>query len=311
MRVFISSVVRGFEPFRDAASEAVTSLGYEAVRAEAFGARPETPRRACLKEVRASDLTIVLLGESYGTVQDSMLSATHEEFREAKDRSSVAVLVQAGVEPDPRQEEFIREAQQWAGGRFTDTFESPSELRAKVTRLLHRYALDQASGGVDGGALEARAREALLAQPNHSLQRIHVVVAGGPGQTVVRPAQLDDPEFSRSILQRALFAPEPILDPRLGTQTDCSGGRVSLRQGDRGGSLTVSEDGTVSVALPARPEVRGHAFGLVPLIEEDIAQLLENILAFVAGVLDHVDPARRMSGGWANPRPCLGSDAQV
>ncbi len=52
MRVFISSVITGYEHFRVAVAAAVESLGHEVIRAEDFGASPGTPQQACLGGVR-------------------------------------------------------------------------------------------------------------------------------------------------------------------------------------------------------------------------------------------------------------------
>lgn len=43
MKVFISSLISGLEALRDAASSGVTTLGHRAVRAEDFGATPDSP----------------------------------------------------------------------------------------------------------------------------------------------------------------------------------------------------------------------------------------------------------------------------
>jgi hypothetical protein len=62
MKVFISSVIAGFEDFRDAAAQAIRTLGHEVIRAEHFGASPETPQRTCLAEVREAEVVILILG---------------------------------------------------------------------------------------------------------------------------------------------------------------------------------------------------------------------------------------------------------
>ncbi len=51
VRVFISSVITGYERYRDAVAAAVESLGHAVVRAEDFGALPGTPQQACLDGV--------------------------------------------------------------------------------------------------------------------------------------------------------------------------------------------------------------------------------------------------------------------
>src|SRR2546423_4923474 len=97
MKVFISSVISGFEAYREAAAHAARILGHEVVRAEDFGASPDSPQRACLAAVRAADTVLLLLGARYGDPQPSGLSPTHEEYREAREIRSVLAFVQIEV----------------------------------------------------------------------------------------------------------------------------------------------------------------------------------------------------------------------
>jgi hypothetical protein len=46
MKIFISSLISGFEPFREAARSAIANLRHEAVMAEEFGAQPTSPQIA-------------------------------------------------------------------------------------------------------------------------------------------------------------------------------------------------------------------------------------------------------------------------
>ena len=64
MKVFISSVIDGFAEFRDAAIDAVTSLGHTVKRTEDNPAAPHSARQACLSGVRDADVTVTLLGSS-------------------------------------------------------------------------------------------------------------------------------------------------------------------------------------------------------------------------------------------------------
>ena len=119
MRIFISSVISGFESHRDAAASAVEDLGHEVVRAEDFGATTSSPQKACLAGVRKPDLTILLLGTRYGAKQPSGLSATHEEYREAQGRQPVLAFVQEQVDYEVPQADFIREVREWETGSLT------------------------------------------------------------------------------------------------------------------------------------------------------------------------------------------------
>ena len=293
MRVFISSVIRGFESFRRAAAEAVESLGYTVVRAEDFAARADTPQRACLEAARNANLTIVVLGARYGDPQESGLSATHEEFREAREHGAVLVFVQEGVEPEPAQAELIDEARAWATGRLTDTFRDPADLRSKVTRTLHEHVLRAEAGEADPAELAARARSLLPRHANRSASRMHIVVAGGPHREVLSPSQLEDPEFARGIIQQALFGSEPIFDPSEGTSSRVVDGGILVEQ--ERATVEITEDGAARVAVPSVRRERDPRAGLQVLIEEDVRDALTATLLFAGYLLNEVDPHHRLS----------------
>jgi len=145
MQVFISSLIRGQEALRDAAASAVANFGHTPVRAEDFGATPNSPQQACLAEVREADILLLILGAEYGAVQASGLSATHEEYREARDSTPVLVFIRDGIDPEQLQAEFIREVRGWEHGHFTAGFSNASELRDKVMRAIHDFALEAAA----------------------------------------------------------------------------------------------------------------------------------------------------------------------
>lgn len=110
MQVFVSSVITGLEAFWHAAVSAITTLGYQAVRAEDFSASSQSSRQECLAAVRSSDAMVLLLGETYGQQQQSGLSATHEEYREPRNNTPVLAFVEGGITPEPRQSQFIKKS---------------------------------------------------------------------------------------------------------------------------------------------------------------------------------------------------------
>ena len=77
MKVFISSLVSGYEPLREAARSAVRALRHEPVMAEDFGALPHSPQIACLRGIRESDLVLLILVDRYGAPQGDSTSRRH------------------------------------------------------------------------------------------------------------------------------------------------------------------------------------------------------------------------------------------
>ena len=146
MRVFISSIISGMEEFRDAAVRGARCLAHETIRAENFGAQADSPRNSCLAGVREADAVILLVGERYGTRQPSGLSATHEEYREAKERCPILVMVQDGVEREVSQTNFLNEVRDWTAGLYTASFTNADQLLDAVVRALHELEMAQNAG---------------------------------------------------------------------------------------------------------------------------------------------------------------------
>ena len=94
MDIFISSVIREFDEYRRATRRAIESLGHTALVAEDFPATAKSPQRACLEGVRRANILVLLLGERYGAIQESGLSATHEEYRAIREDKPVLAFVQ-------------------------------------------------------------------------------------------------------------------------------------------------------------------------------------------------------------------------
>ena len=141
MKVFISSLIAGFEPYRSISREVVRNITPSTdhwLRILARG--PTSPQAACLAGVREADLVVLILGERYGARQQTGLSATHEEYRAARETKPVLAFVQEGMEAEEAQMDFIHEVQGmveralpcWLpfGGRTSDG-PDPSAIRLR------------------------------------------------------------------------------------------------------------------------------------------------------------------------------------
>ena len=295
MKVFISSLIRGFEEFRAAAVAAVRSLGHEPITAETFEAGVSSPRVACLQGVREADVVVLILGTEYGAVQAvSGLSATHEEYREAKEHRPVIAFVQEGLERDPQQEAFVREVEDWSDGLFRGGFRTAEELRDAVTQSLHRLELTAAAAPVDGGEMIARAIE-LLPRDNRNIIRrggplLHLAVVGGPAQTILRPVEIEQPEFARGLLREATYGGSAIFDPAHGSERTFADGSLQLTQ-ETGAAIVIDERGSVRLSVPI-----ASGSGMIgALVEEHVADALGRALGHAAEMLTKIDETERLS----------------
>ena len=152
--VFISSVIKGFEAYRQTAREAVELMDHRPVMSESFGARPYSSGTACIHEVEQSDVYLLILGPNYGFETDEVLSVTQTEFRAARAAGRPILAFVQQCEMDSKQAAFRQEVEAYQGGVFRDTFSSPTELKDKVIQALRR--LETMSQAIPDDAFRSR-----------------------------------------------------------------------------------------------------------------------------------------------------------
>ena len=97
-KIFVSSVIKDFEAFRQAAQTGIELLGHAPVMAEKFSSRTYSSEVACISEVQNSDLVVLVLGNKYGFKTSENISVTHSEYLAAKKTGKpILVFVQDGV----------------------------------------------------------------------------------------------------------------------------------------------------------------------------------------------------------------------
>lgn len=284
VKVFISSLIRGQEEYRNAAEEAIAVLGHQAIRAEQFPASAATPQQACLAGVREADVVILILGARYGATQGSGLSATHEEYREARERKPVLVFIEAGVEAEPAQRALIDEVEGWATGHFRASFQRVGQLNAAVIRGLHEHELALSAGSVDENEMLLRARALVPERRGMGTGgELVVALAGGPHQQVLRPAELDHPGLARDLQREALFGDHSVLDASEGTAVSVRGDALFLEQ--RSASVLLDQAGSVRILRSLSTGDR-HRAQLSAIIEEDVIESVGEALRFAGWLLD-------------------------
>jgi hypothetical protein len=297
MKVFLSSVISGMEEYRAAARKVAETLGYTVTAAEDFGASPLSPQQVCLGAVRDADVVVLILGARYGAPQASGVSPTHEEYRDARGVKPVLAFVQADVIREPDQEAFVQEVSGWEGGGYRESFDTPVSLAAAVTRRLHEWELSQQAGPVDEEELVARTAGLLPTRSAHAagITPLHIAVAGAPGQQVLRPGALDDPELHRDMQREAVYGDHPVFDPEQGVEQPVVRG-ITLMIRQANAEITLDEQGNVRVTRPGRDMSRGaRTMGGIPsLVEEDVRDRVADGIRYASWLLNHVDSTNRL-----------------
>lgn len=292
MKVFISSVVKGLEAERDAVAVAAATLGCEVRRSEDFGAQERSPREACLDGVRWADAVVLILGERYGGELPSGLSATHEEYREARGRGTVLAFVRRDAAFERGEEEFAAEVRGWQGGLYTGEFATPEELKEKVTRALHDYAVRRAQTPFEAAALRGRALARIPRQPSSS-PTLHMGLATAPELVVLGPARLQDSGLQRDVQALAQLGANAILDRGEACRFELSPGQLDLVQSPSN-RFGIDQQGCITMAADVSRRGGGIA-ALGVIIEEELHGMLVRMCQLASEVLDVADGDRRLT----------------
>jgi hypothetical protein len=293
MKIFISSLIAAMGAVRAAAREAVMQLGHEPVMAEDFGAQPTSPQIACLQGLRQSAAVVLILGQDYGTKQSSGLSATHEEYREAKDSRPVFAFVQEGVTRDADQAAFVREVQAWDTGLFRDGFSNAEQLRAQVSRRLHEWEIATMAGPVDEQELLRRALSLIPEEQRGYYRAGHslvLTIASGPRQAILRPAEIERSAFHEEVLQALLFGTQRLFTPSKPTTPSIQDHAPMITHDNGAGIGRLDAEGNLMLRLPLAAAAHG-----VVVIEEDVTGALTAGLRFAVWLLDRIDQTQRLT----------------
>lgn len=148
MKIFVSSVAKDLKGERDAVTRQILKLGDTPIAMEHFGSTPYPPLEECLGKVEESDLMVLILGPSYGSVHvGTDISYTENEFKHAKqigiDILAFAVAdlkakieVMNGHDAAQSYKRFLDAVQQ---DQTYDTFDSPDQLATAVTTAIANY----------------------------------------------------------------------------------------------------------------------------------------------------------------------------
>lgn len=221
MKVFISSVIEGFEDERKTAKIAVESLSMEPVMAEGFSAKPFSSQVACLEGVRRSGIYVGILGARYGEVTTGGVSVTEEEFNEARKRGIPVLWFVMSCSREPKQEEFLKRIADYEGGYFIAFFNSEKDLLPKIVQ-----GLDERRREMEEGSINAKEASRLRNGYISELKRLEVmepilgaiVFPSERREAILSAVDLDGREMRDQMKRAALFGKSAVFDPQRGTK---------------------------------------------------------------------------------------------
>lgn len=253
MKVFVSSVVKGFEPYRKAARRGIESIDAEPVMSEDFGARPYSSERACLTEIDGSDVFVLLLGERYGYETDAGISVTQQEFRYAKDIGLPILVFVQDISMEERQAAFRQEVEAYHSGFCREQFGSEEQLKDAVVKQLVRF--ERSLEAVSESRFRERLEESI--EPTwHGTSRDATFKFAFLPQPA-REVDLRDIESERDTIFSRL-ASARLVTLKHGYEASDAPNHVGISSGNV--KVRYYDDGLVTYEAPASVENASHSF---------------------------------------------------
>lgn len=145
-QIFISSTFTDLQAERRAVQDAIISMGDFPVQMESFPATDEPQMDFIAPLIEQSDYYVLIIGGRYGSIDDSGLSFTHQEFRYAVEKGVPVIVLPHGNPKDisfgktertdegrQKLQDFIIEAEK---GRIRKVWETTGDLKLAVRESL-------------------------------------------------------------------------------------------------------------------------------------------------------------------------------
>ncbi len=301
-RVFVSSVVEGFEEYRYAAREGIETAGCEPVMVnEDFPALADSPRNACLDAVRSCDVYVGILGARAGFVAPSGRTVVEEEYGEAqKVGLSTLIFIQEGVEREARQEDFVQRVSEFVGGRYRRTFQTVADLAREIEHALEDIDL-HTPDDTEASAAVVDARLPGTSMLRGDSAAIVLAIKSVRNEEVIDPREIEaigrrllrlghEPEVG--LFDFEIAYPQEVRDDIIRVCANPPGYRV----GPGIAAAEISETGLLYLEASAR---RGRDSDMMAgmahhvIHEEDLEELLERMLSFADALFSEIDEFER------------------
>ena len=296
-----------YAEYRDAAVLGIRRAGCEPVRAEDFPARTTSPRTACLDGVRSADAVVLILGERYGFVGPSGLSATEEEYDEARrTHKPILVFLQSDIVHEPQQRSLVDRVESYVDGHWRKSFQECVELTELVANAV--ASIDLAGAPFRRNHAIGRIASELKWDPPNSMDSVFLRTAWTTlrDEEVIDPLDLDDDRFKRALLRLGHECDPPLFDYEHNKNlvVDASLVRISQgnfhdwREADHLVAVEVSVQGTLvvtqnAVASETRADAMGHYMSVHVIDPKVVRARLIQAWSFAAAWWKDHDPYLR------------------
>jgi len=303
-RVFVSSVIDGFQEYREVTRQAIKESGGEPILVnEDFSSLMDSPRNVCLDAVDSADFFISIIGECGGWQTPSGRLVVEEEYDRACLKKLPILVFLQDIKRDAQAQIFVERLSDYVDGSFRVTFKSPADLKIKLRQAL--------------APLLSRGKEKLMNEDKFikALQSpylianetsIRFVLAPERGEEVFDPLIFDSEDFIRDIYTIGHSREVNLFNYSRQKEQDIEGESLVIHQFDPQGSrkntteevrLELNESGQVVIdSNVTRRVLRGQRDTLLDIMvvaHEDIEAVLNMSFQFVGALFNNIDRFKR------------------
>jgi hypothetical protein len=295
-RVFVSSVVTGFEDYRRAAKEGILAAGGEPILVnEDFPSISESSRNACLDAVASSDALALVIGERGGWKAPSGRFVIEEEYDEAVRRGIPLYVFLQDVPRDPETDRFVKKVSDYVLGRFRTSFGTPEELREAAKKALGTFGPTRTR--MVGSAIT----DALKGKSEHSqYPSLRLAIGSTRAEELVDPLSLFREEFQDEMIKIGTTKPHPIFGLRKEKTAEVKNGSLVITQRDEHSShgsrwesrFVIGASGVIiaETSIGERAESSSYGLSTTMMVQlKDLTAAGQSLFQFANGVLEFVD----------------------
>jgi len=297
-RVFISSVVEGFEEFRAAARHGVEDADGEPVLVnEDFPALSSSPRNACLDGVASCDAYMCIVGARGGWTAPSGKLVTEEEYEQAVKLGIPVLVFVQDTNRDAEAKRLSDRLSSYTDGRLRSAFTNAVELRAKVAAsvrpVIRSMSLPMTPQNEFSAALKPSNRHAQDAF-------LGLVIGPERQEEVIDPLLIGDLHFQELVMRIGHEPDVRLLDYRFPKEQTVTRDSLITQQDGGGGAakealhvrFEMSPRGRAVFESNVSGRVRASGadlLGSMVVAEEDIAAVAASMLRFYGRLFDEID----------------------
>ena len=297
--IFVSSVVKGYEEYRQAAARAIERAGgYPILVNENFPSLATSSRNACLDGVASSDIYLVIIGERGGSVAPSGKLVVEEEYEEAKRLRLPIYVFLHEIERDRLASHLAERLSDYVDGNHRRSFLTSQHLEQLIEEAM-RPAIAQLSIPT----MNTNNISKLLTQDCHmdNEPSLRIIVSPERHEEILDPMSLESDSLFKQLNQIAHDSEPPLFDYRLSKTRSIMGDSIILHQVNHAAPhvdevrLCISEQALVMIdATLTEQDDDPMSFWRSYVIDENrIRAVLHRGLSFVSRLFDALDPYKR------------------